>query len=320
MSKKLIAVASAAALAISALVAVPASATGIASVAIDAATGITTSHTSRTTHAVAPQSAMTSRTLDYRADNSSSRNVVRFVVSTTAATTPVTVTASEGVTVSDTLVDAAGDALNITAGKTSLSGAAVSSSYTFYAWTTSTTPGTVVITTATTTLTYYVKGVAGGAYNLVGVKFPTAIISGEANSNENKNVVSFSVTDVFGNVLTSGVDAVLSGVGASFSGKATYNTTRKVWESNVFGAATANVSMQLDLTATDLSANGFAKPVIYAFSSVSGASLAERVTALTAQVAALQATLANRVTKKRYNTLARKWNKAFPTQKVALKK
>jgi hypothetical protein len=63
-----------------------------------------------------------------------------------------------------------------------------------------------------------------------------------------------------------------------------------------------------------------------AFSSVNAADLAAQVTALTAQVTALTAQLAvsrlieNSVTQKKYNTLVRKWNAAFPSNKVALKK
>ncbi len=69
------------------------------------------------------------------------------------------------------------------------------------------------------------------------------------------------------------------------------------------------------------------------FLTFSTASLAEQVTALqaqvttlTAKVAAMQAILdvsrldENSVTQKKYNTLARKWNAAFPSQAVALKK
>ena len=41
---------------------------------------------------------------------------------------------------------------------------------------------------------------------------------------------------------------------------------------------------------------------------------------LAAQVKALQAIVDRKVSKKKYNTLARKWNAAFPSQKVALKK
>jgi hypothetical protein len=255
---------------------------------------------------------MTSRTLDFNSSSSTSRNVVRFEVVTGAATT-VTVTSASGVLISDVLVDDAGKALSITAGKTSLAiatNSANSLTATFYAYSTSTTAGTVNVSTPASSLRYFVKGAAGAAYNLKDVVFPASILSGEANSNTNKNVVHFQVTDVFGNALTSNAVATLSGTGASFSGAATYDTTRKRWESNVFGTAQANVAMQLVLTATDLSANGFAKPVDYAFKATSAGDLAAQVTALTAQVAALKAD---------YNALAAKWNKRVASKKAPKK-
>ena len=61
-------------------------------------------------------------------------------------------------------------------------------------------------------------------------------------------------------------------------------------------------------------------------SSVSIQDQAAQVTALTAQVASLQAQLAalqivkdRKVSKKKYNRLARKWNAAFPSNKVWVK-
>jgi hypothetical protein len=47
--------------------------------------------------------------------------------------------------------------------------------------------------------------------------------------------------------------------------------------------------------------------------------LQANVTALTAQLA-VSRLIENSVTQKKYNTLARKWNAAFPSQRVALKK
>jgi hypothetical protein len=309
MSKKLIAVAAAAALAITGLVGIaPANASGITGVVIDAAASTTSSSTT----VVRPASAMTSRTLDYNSASSTSRNVVRFQVTTSAATT-VSATSASGVKVSDALVDADGVALKVDAGKTTVSGSTTSSNlvYTFYAFTTnSATNGTVTITTATSTLTYVVGGVTAAAYNLKDVVFPTSVLSDETASNTNKNVVHFQITDVYGNAVTSGATATLSGVGGTFSGAAVYDSTRKRWEANVSGTTEANVSMQIALTATDLSANGFAKPVIYAFKSVSAGSLADQVTALTAQVTALTA---------EYNKLAARWNKLVSKKKAPKK-
>jgi hypothetical protein len=319
MSKKLIAVASAVALSLSALVATPAMASSF-TVKVDEV--VTASHTSATNPgAVAPSSAMTSRTLDYRTSASTSRNVVRFDVDTVAGTT-INVTSTAGVLVVDDIVNADATARNVGAGSTSYSKTTVAglTTVTFYAYSTSTTPGTVVIESASQKATYFVKGVAGGAYNLVGLKFPTSILQGVSEANS-EDLVTFKITDVFGNELAGAASAVaVKALGASASTTITYSTVRKQYEAAIFSATGSSVAISVELTATDLSANGFAKPIKTAFATVSAGDLATQVAALTAQVAALQATVAKRVTKKRYNTLARKWNKAFPTQKVALKK
>jgi hypothetical protein len=320
MSKKLIAVASAAALALTALVAVPANATAISGVVIDAAASTSVSQTSNTS-ATAPISAMTSRTLDYNSPGSTSRNVVRYVVTTASATT-VNVKSAGGVKVIKDLSDADGVVYKIdtAVAGTELSATTTSTllTYTFYAFTTSTTAGSVVISTPSSTLTFYVKGVAGAAYNLGNVKFPTSIVQGQAEV-DSTAVVSYTLTDVFGNAITTGTAPTLTALGATAS-TSTYSATRKVWEAVVYSATASNVAMSLNLTATDLSTNGFAKPVKTAFSSVSAADLATQVTTLTAQVAALSATLATMVTAAKYNKLARKWNKANPGKKVKLKK
>jgi hypothetical protein len=315
MSKKLIAVAAAAALALTGLVATPASASSF-TVDIDASTNVTGHANSDA--AVAAGDDNNTGTLDYRASDSTTRNVVRFVVNHAASTT-ITVNIDGAGKLTDTLTAADGTtALKNGAGSASLSKAVTgAAAYTFYAYTNSVaTPAKVTISTPTTTRTYWVKATVGAAYNLANVVFPTTVLSGEANSNTNKNVVSFDITDQFGNAVTSGATATLSGVGGTFSGNATYDATRKKWEANVSGTTQANVSMQLSLTATDISANGFAKPVIYAFKSVSAGSLADQVTALTAQVAALTAQLQASVTKAKYNKLVRKWNRANPNNKV----
>jgi len=313
MSKKLIAVAAAAALALTGLVATPANAATF-TVDVDASTGVSSHATSAS--AVAAGDDNNTGTLDYSSSGSATRNVVRFVVNSSATST-IAVNIDGAGKLTDTLTDAAGAALKVGAGSSSLSKSVTgATSYTFYAYTNSTTvPAKVTIATATDTKTYWVKATVGAAYNLVNVVFPASVLSGESNSNTNENVVKFDITDQFGNAVTSGATATLSGVGATFSGAATYDSTRKKWEANVSGSTQSNVSMQLELTATDISANGFSKPVKYAFKSVSAGSIADQVTALKAQVSALTAD---------YNALAKKWNKRVasrtaPTKKVALK-
>jgi len=320
MSKKLIAVAAAAALALTGLVAAPANATTITDVKINTSATValggttTASHTGTTS--VSPQTWAASRTWDFFENTgTTTRTVVRFDVTTSAATT-VTVSSTGAVKVSSTLVDSAGAALKVTDGSQTISITTTSTNLvaTFYALNTSTTAGKVTIATPGSTNTYNVKGLAGTPYNLTSVKFPTTITSGAAEADG--AVISFGLTDAYGNALDTANPSAVStaALGATVSA-ATYSTVRKQYEALVFGTATANVALSVTLAAADLSANGFAKPVKYAFSSVSAASLEAQVSSLTAQVAALTAD---------YNALAAKWNarvasKKAPKKAVALK-
>jgi hypothetical protein len=314
MSKKLIAVAAAAALALTGLVAAPANATTITDVKINsnatiAVGGTTTaSHTGTTSVSAVTYSA--TRTWDFEPTGTTTRTVVRFDVTTSSATT-VTVSSTGAVKVSADVNDADGDALKVTDGSQSIALTTTASNLvaTFYALNTSTTAGKVSIATAGSLNTYNVKGLAGTPYNLTDVKFPTSITSGEAEADG--AVISFQVTDAYGNKLdTANLAAVTtSALGATVSA-ATYSTVRKQYEASVFGTATANVAMSVSLSAADLSANGFAKPVKYVFSQASAGSLADQVTALTAQVTALKAD---------YNALAARWNKRVADKKAPKK-
>lgn len=155
MSKKLIAVASAAALALTALVAVPASATTISAVKVTTyQSGLSggtadVNHTS-STDAVTAQTFAASRLVQFDQTGTTTRTAVRFDVTTSAAAT-VTVSSTGGVKLSATLVDGAGAAIKVTDGTQSLAGTTVTGvlTYAFYAWNTSTTAGTVVVETAT---------------------------------------------------------------------------------------------------------------------------------------------------------------------------
>jgi hypothetical protein len=320
MSKKLIAIAAAAALALTGLVATPASA---ASFTVDIDSTANVAAHSASTAALEIQSAMTTRTLDYHSSSSTTRNVMRFIVNTAAATT-VTVSADGGVKLTDVLEDAAGAALVLGAGSANLSKATAtgSLSYTFYAYTNSTTAGKVTIETATTKATYWIKAKAGQAYNLTNVKFPASVVQGQSAA-DSTAVISYNLTDAFGNSITTGAqNVVLTALGATAATSHTYSTVRKVWETTVFSATASSVAMNLLLNTTDRSAAGFPKPVINAFSSVTGADLATQVTTLTAQVTALQATVAALTAD--YNKLANRFNKLqaakkAPKKKVALK-
>jgi molybdopterin-binding protein len=322
MSKKLIAVVAAAALALTGLVATPANATTISNVKINkdnsAATGgtETVSHTGTTS--VSPVTYASSRTWDWADTGSTTRNVVRFDVTTSAATT-VTVSSTLGVKVSSTLTDAAGDALKVTDGSQSISITTTSTNLvaTFYALNTSTTAGKVSIATPGSLSTYNVKGVAGTPYALTSVKFPTTVTSGAAEADG--AVISFQVADAYGNLLDTAnlTDVTTAALGATVSAE-TYSTVRKQYEAVVFGTATSSVALSLSLAAADLSANGFAKPTKSAFATISGADLATQVTTLTAQVATLTTAVATLTTD--YNALATKYNKLVKKSKRVAKK
>jgi hypothetical protein len=324
MSKKLIAVAAAAALALTALVAVPANATTITQVTINkdnlgmSAGTATVSH-SASTDAVTANTFAATRTLQFDQTGTATRNVIRFQVTTSAATT-INITSTLGVRVSASLVDGAGVALKVTDGTQALAGTTAAGSlvYSFYAWNTSTTAGALVIETPGSRNSYFVKGLAGAPYNLTEVKFPTSVTSGDTEA-DSTAVVSFQVTDAYGNKLDTAnlSEVTTSALGATISAE-TYSTVRKQYEAVVFGTATANVAMSVSLTATDLSANGFAKPVKYAFSSVVGGDLAAQVTTLKAQVATLTTAVATLTAD--YNSVAKKYNKLVKKSKrVALK-
>jgi hypothetical protein len=324
MSKKLIAVAAAAALALTGLVAAPANATTITDVKINSNATIavggntTASHTGTTSVSAVTYSA--TRTWDFEPTGTTTRTVVRFDVTTSSATT-VTVSSTGAVKVSASVNDADGVALKVTDGSQSISLTTTASNLvaTFYALNTSTVAGKVNIATAGSLQSYNVKGLAGTPYNITEAKFPTSITSGNAEADG--AVISFQVTDAYGNKLDTAnlADVTTSALGATISAE-TYSTVRKQYEAVVFGTAAANVSMSLNLSAADLSSNGFAKPIKYLFASVSAGSLADQVTSLTATVASLRAALANTVTKAKYNNLVVKYNKITRGKKASLVK
>ena len=320
MSKKLIAVASAAALALTALVGVaPASAT----------TTISGGDKSGLTAALATS-------INVPFDNeveSADGEIVTFTVSS-AANRSVSADATGGIKLLTELTDADQKAVKSTDGLTKLAiGTGVSTSVTFYAFTTSTATGTVVVNDGVgNTQTFYIKGIAGPAYN-VSVVAPTSIPTTGTGA-----AMQIKVTDVFGNALASlggaGLDVKTLGAGSSvhitatagtaitapFTTTANYNDTKKVFEVNLRsttgGGAAVTVVLSKAVGAPTVGpdeVSGLAKPVSTFFVSINTADLA-------AQVAALQAQVASMVTKKRYNTLARKWNRAFPGDKVKLKK
>jgi hypothetical protein len=330
MSKKLIAVAAAAALALTALVAVPANSAAITSVAVvhgatPAATGdggtTATLLTSQTDSdaALAAATSATSRTVIFgNSTDTATRTAVRATVTTASAAT-VTVTSTLGVKISASTTDAAGLALSVTAGSQLLTATTSDGAptYVFYAWNTSTTAGSVVVDTGDSKLTFYVKGLIGPeAYNLTNVTFPTSLYIGQTTA-----TVTFKVSDMYGNAITTGTGVQPTGFGASFAA-ATYSATTLLWSSAISAIVGDNVAINVAIAPTDLSANGFAAPVKSVFKLITAGDLSVQVTALTAQVTALTAQVVALTAD--YNRLATRFNKRYdlkkaPVKKVALK-
>ena len=317
MSKKLIAIASAAALALAALVAVPAgAAAGDIDVQDDSGSlsgGLT---------------AKTAFEVNVPVDNEfteSDNDFLSVVVSPVVSGGTITATSNGSVKLlsSDAKADADAPA-NSKTGTSSVSEKAVLlGDVTFYVYSTSTTAGSVTIRNGDNVKVIYVKGVAGEAHTLT-AKFPTSLNSSTASK------IDATVKDVFGNVLTgsagdafgsstltTGRTLTVAAIGAATTVDATaftWNTTRKVWVGEVIGTVgggQASITVTLDDPAEDYETAELADPKLIAFSTANAADLAT-------QIANLEAKLANSVSKAKYNNLVKKYNKITRGKKAKL--
>ena len=326
MSKKLIAIAAAAALALTGLVATPANATTITQIVLThggtahASTEPTANQTTLTSSMTSADSAVTiaSDNTDRKVyfggtTDAVTRNAVRAVVTTGAAST-LSISSTAGVKVAASLTDAAGAAIAHDGGAVTLTGttSAAVATYTFYAWTTSTTAGSVTVDSGSSKFVFYVKAKVGPAYNLVDVVYPTSLYTGQTDAK-----TTFKLTDQWGNPVTTGTAPTMGGFGAT-SATPTYNATTKLWSSTISGITESNVAINISMSPTDLSANGFAKPVKSSFKLISAGDLAAQVTTLTAQVATLTASVTALTAD--YNGLATKYNKLVKKSKRVAKK
>jgi cell division protein FtsB len=345
MSKKLIAVAAAAALALTGLVGVaPATAAMVTSgttLQAGANSLLVTSTVARTgtgTLADPYDIAVPSSGL------ATSATTLRFEISTTAARV-MTVTATSGVrlvaavTNTTAVVLTGADSLTVTA---DASGEAE-----FYAYPTSTTKGVVTITNDGDITQIYVEGDVGPAYDIGAVTLPALEPSKEG-------VIVAVVTDAFGNAVDK-VDATASltvtrvGTGVTANPvDVQYSATSKRWEGKVTSGATAGqlaVGLTIaGLTATDAQKAAFGAPnnTFFGIITVAAAktvaeweaqvatltaeraalttqvgTLTTQVTTLTSQVTALTAQLTALTAE--YNKLAKRWN-AKVADKTTLKK
>jgi hypothetical protein len=323
MSKKLIAVASAVALAVAGFAALPSAAT--------------------TSGASASAASPTSVPVPFN-NTVEAAQLVTLTVSSSAGKT-VSATSTGGVKLLAATSNN-GDVWTSKDGSTSFSQVSAGADISIYAFTTSTATGSVVVNDGIgNTQTFYIKGTAGPAHN-ISASAP-AFVGSKAEAR-----VLVKVTDVFGNAIEGtsvavvrtnattapaggsqllasvtnpdqtitanvvGGDATVSFTSTSPAASSTvfeWDHKRKAWSALLVGRSTdGQIALSLVLSGT-AEVDGLAAPKDSAFFVVNSGDQ-------TAQIAALQAKVDKMVTKKRFNTLARKWNAAFPSQKVALKK
>jgi hypothetical protein len=288
--KASLAAVSAFALAASAIIAVPASASVVAAVTVGSTDVATTSKVSTTPATPTVPS-------DNKVDLA---DTVKFVV-TVPTGTIVRATAADAKLV--TALDAVGAEVPASAGTASVEiNTGSGTTATFYAFTTKTTAGSVVVTAGGSSSTYYLKGLAGPAYNL-SVSVPT--VAGLGSD------VDFTAkaTDVFGNTVENAsiTTTLLRG---TVKTALTWNSTDKLYKGVITTPATAGtVAGIANISATDVT--GLAKAVKEVSFSVAAADLSAQVAILNAENAQL---------KKDYNKLAKKYNKLVKKSKRVARK
>jgi len=311
MSKKLIAVAAAAALALTGLVGIaPANAaiTVTYKVANNAGTDDTANTYATSALATAGSAAIdvpANNTLEYTA--TSARSSLMKVTVTTVSGDAVTATAT-GAKIVDEATDDDNDYTSAN-GSTTFSKTATTTSVEFYVFATSTANASLAVSKGGNTETVWFKSNAGSAYN-VSVTAPKTVTDAYPTT---KNVV-VKVTDVFGNLIKTGtpVTVEVAGSGSAVeTATPAYSSTLLGHATSIKAAAAGNFGLSVKITTAPDDVDGLADAVDTYFTTVGSADLAAQVTALTAQVAALTAD---------YNALAKKYNKKVKKSKrVALK-
>jgi hypothetical protein len=281
---------SAVALAASAMIAVPANASIVAAVTVGSTDVATTSKVSTTPATPTVPS-------DNKVDLA---DTVKFVV-TVPTGTIVRATAADAKLV--TALDAVGAEVPASAGAASVEiNTGSGTTATFYAFTTKTTAGSVVVTAGGSSSTYYLKGLAGPAYNL-SASVPT--VAGLGSDVD----FTATATDVFGNAVENATitTTLLRG---TVKTALTWNSTDKLYKGVITTPSTAGTVAGLaNISATDVT--GLPKAVKEVSFSIAAADLATQVAILSADNAKLKAD---------YNKLAKKYNKLVKKSKrVALK-
>jgi outer membrane murein-binding lipoprotein Lpp len=325
MSKKLIAVASAAALALAGLVGIAPANSAVGPFAVThtgAATNDVARDGSTATKAIqinvpSDDVIRTNTTSVVATGNTSNSTAIKFVVTTPGSTDTITVSSTGGVKVLSATQFAASTTTSAT-GTQTLTVPAADGNADIYAYTTTTAGGTVVISAAGSSKTYNLVGLSTTAYKMNFTQGASAPLEG-------KFTLTGTVKDAFGNDLTTALAfgdfniTILGGSAAATKAAVatanfkytaatkTYTITGNVRDSAGSQAVVIDIGNRL-IAGTKVTA--FGDPVVEQFFTVTATDLATQVTALTAQVAALTAD---------YNALAAKWNKRVAS-KTAPKK
>ena len=332
MSKKLIAVAAAAALALSALVATT-SASALPVVGSEASGESYLSVTTTGTRAGAGTSG-SPYTLQVPESGKieTTANVFSLSVSSTLKSRPVSVTTSNGIKVLDELGNSTNKYI-ASSGKDSLTLTTTSSGTTqFIAYPTKDSTGilTVAITAADGTVDttqVFIKGLAGAAYSIKSVTPPTSVAP------EGKGTFVASFVDVYGNAAIAAASdsakvTVVGGGASTFASESAtadrigYSaTTKRTAGVLTAGKVAGTIAVAMELLtpdATDAQIAAFGAPTRTYFTTLNSASLAGQITTLTTQVATLTTTVNG--LKADYNALATKYNKLVKKSKrVVLK-
>jgi hypothetical protein len=307
MSKKLIAVAAASALALTALVGVaPATALPFG------ASGVTGNSITLPSSGALAISGSGTNSAPYTANVPSAGTVaaaslIKFVVSSDVKTRALSVSTTAGIK----LLDAPGDATNK---YTAASGSAswnstldAAGQAVFYAFPTTTTKGIITVTLDGDITQIYLTGNAGPAYDITSVTLPSLEV-------KEKAVVLAVVKDAFGNDVTSAtLTTTRVGTGTGMTGtEIAYSTTSKRFEGSITAGETAGqLAVQVALTVTETddtkAAFGAANSSFFGIINVAAAG---DVKALRAEIATLKAD---------YNKLAARWNKLVASKKAPKK-
>jgi hypothetical protein len=324
MSKKLIAVASAAALALTALVGVaPAHATPTITYGdVTAATSTNAGTASDPYEALVPQ-------LNTIARVDTTGNALLIAITNISAGDSATISSAGTAKVVGDTVSTSTKNLNVsTLGASTLTKTASGSTLNFYVYSTSSAAASTITvsvtktaagTKSTTTETKYFKATTGSAFAVKDIVAPnTTTASAEAE-------VTYKVTDVFGNEIGASGNTQASALTAALTttnGIASYDTTRKLWVAQYTAPANTKpytLTITHGSNTADHEDKGLGKHSlvdnIVVVNGAANSTASSQVSALTTQVAALTAD---------YNALAAKWNKRVasktaPKKKVALK-